>query len=135
MSKTLKTFGPFTLLALSAAIVACQKQQTDEERRAEVERQVHERLAAEHQQQQAQELTQRETNLSAREQALKDKEEARVARATSTPQPRVAREEASSSEPANSYSIFYTKLEPYGDWIETDNYGYVYRPREAENNG
>ena len=29
--------------------------------------------------------------------------------------------------------MFYTRLQPYGDWIETDNYGYVYQPREAGN--
>ncbi len=136
MSKyPMKNFGLIIVLAVSAAFAGCQKQQTDEERRAEVDRQVQERLAAEHQQQQAQEFTQREAGLSAREQALKDQRDAAAAASvTSTPEPQIARDTTAEREPANSYSMFYTKLEPYGDWIETDDYGYVYRPREAENN-
>ena len=30
-----------------------------------------------------------------------------------------------------SYSTFYRKLEPYGDWMETGDYGYVFQPRQA----
>jgi hypothetical protein len=126
-----KTF--LTMLVLSITFVACQKQQTDEERRAEVDRQVQERLAAERQQQQAQELAQREASVRAREQALKE----RATAPSATPEMTSAVENTSApttNEGENSYSTFYTKLEPYGDWIETDDYGYVYHPREAENN-
>ena len=31
-----------------------------------------------------------------------------------------------------SYDTFYTKLDPYGDWRETADYGYVFQPRAAE---
>lgn len=116
------------ICVLGAAFLSgCQKQQTDEQRRAEIDRQVQERLAQEHQQQQAQQLDQREADLKAREQELNAREEAPTAT------PRVERRVTSreENEPAGSYSMFYTRLEPYGDWIETDNYGYVFHPREA----
>ncbi|MDQ2868111.1 MAG: hypothetical protein M3R59_06860 [Verrucomicrobiota bacterium] len=119
------------LVVLAVSLPACQKQQTDEERRAEVERQVQERLAGEHQQQQAQELSQRETDIAAREQAINEKQNA-------TPAPAASRTTTTSErasderQPTRSYSMFYNKLEPYGDWIETGDYGYVYRPREAQ---
>ncbi len=132
----MKIFVSMIALVLSASFVACQKQQTDEERRAEVDQQVQERLAAEHQQQQAQELTQREADLRAREQALKDNRDAAASAAAATPLPQapIARQEESEHDVGGSYEVFYTKLEPYGDWIETDQYGYVYHPRAAENN-
>jgi hypothetical protein len=121
-------------LLLSACFLACQKQSTEEERRAEVERQVQERLAAEHQQQQAQELAQREASVKAREQALNEPETA----ATATPEARAPEFTASNASTTtageSSYATFYTRLEPYGDWIETGDYGYVFRPHEAENN-
>src|SRR3989449_10509627 len=59
-----------------ATLVSCQKQQTEAEKNAEVERQVQERLAAEHQAEQQQQLTQRQADLEAREKALADKEKA-----------------------------------------------------------
>jgi hypothetical protein len=34
--------------------------------------------------------------------------------------------------PTASYNTFYTKLDPYGEWRETSDYGYVWQPREAE---
>ncbi|HSV64122.1 MAG TPA: DUF6600 domain-containing protein, partial [Chthoniobacterales bacterium] len=30
------------------------------------------------------------------------------------------------------YGMFYEKLDPYGEWRETKDYGYVWQPREAE---
>ena len=120
-----------------AALVSCQKQQTEAEKNAEIKRQVKERLAAEHQTQQEQQLDQRQADLDAREKALAEKENA----AAATP----ARRERTESETSDSrrresressigvgYSTFYNKLEPYGDWIETGDYGYVFHPREAE---
>ncbi len=130
----MKNFRLIMVLALSASFVACQKQQTEQERGAEVDRQVQERLAAERQQQQAQELAQREASVREREQALNAQQATSTPEATVAREETVARESTSEREPAGSYSMFYTKLEPYGDWIETDDYGYVYRPREAENN-
>ena len=115
-----------------AGFVSCQKQQTEEERKAEIDRQVEQRLAAERQAQQQQELTQREAELNAREKALAGKQNTA---ATQTPRPRapsIARATRESSEEGGSYNIFYTKLERYGDWRETSDYGYVWQPREAE---
>jgi hypothetical protein len=125
------------MLIIAATLVACQKQQTDQERKAEVDRQVQERLAAEHQQQQAQEIAQREASVAAREQSLKEKQDSEAAAPTqpaTEPQAAVETRNAAETGSENSYSTFYTRLEPYGDWIETDDYGYVYHPREAENN-
>src|SRR5438874_4215958 len=130
---TMKKFSVVILpLALSIFFVACQRQQTEEKRRAEIDREVEQRLAAERQQQQAQQLNQREAELNAREQSLGQKERQATTPATSRDRP--AREPSINVDDAQStgsYSMFYTKLEPYGDWIETRDYGYVYRPREA----
>jgi hypothetical protein len=118
-----------------AIFCSCQKQQTEEERKAEVERQVQERLAAERQAQSEQQLAQRQAELEAREKALAEKQQAAesapVAQALETP-PRVSGTDTSGNVATASYSTFYRKLEPYGVWRETSNYGYVWQPREAE---
>ena len=119
-----------------ATLVSCQKQQTEAEKNAEVERQVQERLAAEHRAEQQQQLQQQQADLYAREKALAEKENAAAAtparreRAESEP---VTRARAvSGAGPTSGYSTFYTKLEPHGAWLETADYGYVWQPREAE---
>ena len=121
-----------------AALISCQKQQTEAEKNAEVEKQVQERLAAEHQAEQQQQLQQRQADLDAREKALAEKENA----AAASPAPReqaeperepVTRPRAvSPTRPTSGYSTFYTKLDPYGAWLETSDYGYVWQPREAQ---
>jgi len=131
-----KFFASLTAVAL-VAFVSCQKQQTEEEKNAEVERQVQQRLAAEHQTEQEKQLSQREADVEAREKALAEKENATPTAQSPAEQsesesyePRVR--EPRESGPARGYSTFYTRLESYGDWIETGNYGYVFHPREAE---
>jgi hypothetical protein len=131
-----KFFASATVIAI-AALVSCQKQQTEAEKNAEVERQVQERLAAEHQTEQQQQLSQREAELAAREKALAEKES--PPEATPEPRERFESEPVASrtrrpgeSAPAAGYSTFYTKLEPHGAWLETADYGYVWQPREAE---
>ena len=135
----MKTFSILAAVIATALVVSCQKQQTDEERNAEIDRKVQERLAAEHQAQQQKELEQRQADLDAREKALAEKENA-------TPPTQNRREQAESGpvesrprarEPREraisvGYSTFYNKLDPYGDWIETGDYGYVFHPRQAE---
>ena len=133
----MKKFFVFPAVIAVATLISCQKQQTEAEKNAEVERQVQERLAAEHQAEQQQQLSQRQADLDAREKALAEKEKsaaatpARRSRSESEPiasRPRGPRE----SGPAAGYSTFYTKLEPHGAWLETSDYGYVWQPREAE---
>jgi Family of unknown function (DUF6600) len=133
----MKKLFVFPAVIAVAALISCQKQQTEAEKNAEVERQVQERLAAEHQAEQQQQLSQRQADLDAREKALAEKEKsaaatpARRSRPESEPiasRPRGPRE----SGPAAGYSTFYTKLEPHGAWLETSDYGYVWQPREAE---
>jgi hypothetical protein len=119
-----------------AIFCSCQKQQTEEERKAEVERQVQERLGAERQAQSEQQLAQREADLEAREKALAAEKErvaesAPVAEALQTPL-QSSRTDNSGNVATASYSTFYRKLDPYGVWRETPNYGYVWQPREAE---
>jgi hypothetical protein len=127
----------FGLAIAAATFVSCRKQQSEAEKNAEIERQVQQRLAAEHQDQQ-QQLDQRQADLDTREKALADKENV-------TPEPtRPESVESGTVESRNrvreprerainvGYSTFYNKLEPYGDWIETNDYGYVFHPREAE---
>src|SRR5947209_8176026 len=119
-----------------ATLVSCQKQQTEAEKNAEVERQVQERLAAEHQAEQQQQLQQQQADLDAREEALAEKENAAAARPArrerAEPEPVTRARAVSGAGPTSGYSTFYTKLEPHGAWLETADYGYVWQPREAE---
>src|SRR5436305_4479139 len=110
----MKKFFVFPAVIAILALVSCQKQQTEAEKNAEVERQVQERLAAEHQAEQQQQLSQRQADLEAREKALAEKESAPATtlgqqeRSESEPvtsRPRGPRE----SRPAAGYSTFYTK--------------------------
>jgi hypothetical protein len=122
--------------------VSCGKPQTEAERNAEVERQVQQRLAAERQTAEQQQLAQREADLKARESALAEKE--KEAAQTATPQMRATeiqqRDIAEAEQPPQrggdnepeSYNTFYTKLEPYGAWRETSTYGYVWQPNESQ---
>src|SRR5256886_9243297 len=75
----MKQFFTLSAVIAMAALVSCQKQQTEAEKNAEVERQVQERLAAEHQTEQQQQLSQREADLQAREKALAEKQSASAA--------------------------------------------------------
>ncbi|PYK31926.1 MAG: hypothetical protein DME57_01795 [Verrucomicrobia bacterium] len=125
------------LIAALAVFVSCQKQQTDEEKNAEVERKVQERLASERQ---TQEIAQRQADLDAREKALADKQNAAALPAENSEreeQQTTGESRTRSREPRERsinvvYSTFYNKLEPYGDWIGTNDYGYVFHPRQAE---
>jgi hypothetical protein len=129
-----KLFGLPVIVSL-AIFCSCQKQQTEEERKTEIERQVQERLAAERQAQSEQQLAQRQAELDAREKELAEKqraaESAPVVEASETPL-RASRTDSSGNVATASYSTFYRNLEPYGVWRETSSYGYVWQPREAE---
>jgi hypothetical protein len=134
----MKKFFAFAAVIALAALGSCQKQQTEAEKNAEVERQVQERLAAEHQADQQQQLSQREADLAAREKALAEKESTPVStpepleRSESESEPVTRSRAVSGARPTSGYSTFYTKLEPHGEWLETADYGYVWQPREAE---
>lgn len=129
-----KIFALPLLIALSC-FCSCQKQQTDAERQAEIDRQVQQRLDTEHQAQEKEQLAQREGELNAREKALAEKEnapaETRERESRSSPtEPRAI--QPAEERPTASYNMFYTKLDSYGDWRETSDYGYVWQPREAQ---
>ena len=132
----IKKIFAFSAVIALAALGSCQKQQTEAEKNAEVERQVQERLAAEHQAEQQEQLSQREADLQAREKALAEKENTAAAtpapREQSEPEPVTRSRAVSGARPTSGYSTFYTKLDPYGAWFETSDYGYVWQPREAE---
>src|SRR6202171_622390 len=136
MSKPrMKKFCTLFAIIVLAGLVSCQKQQTEEERKAEIDRQVEQRLAAERQAQEKEQLAQRAADLDAREKAVADKQNVvatQTPRTRSTSSTRSTRETRESSDEGGDYNIFYTKLEPYGDWRETSDYGYVWQPREAE---
>ena len=129
-------------LAIALTLFAsCGKQQTEAEKNAEVERQVQQRLDAQHQTEAQQQLAAREADLAAREKALADQQNATAETpALETPAPRnepAAEENSDSSGDIStnenaSYDTFYSKLDPYGDWRETADYGYVFQPRAAE---
>ena len=138
----MKKFFVFPAVIAIVALLSCQKQQTEAEKNAEVERQVQERLASEHQADQQQQLSQREADLEAREKALAEKQSASAAAPAAAEQseseqvaPRMREpraRESRESAPTSGYSTFYTKLEPHGAWLETADYGYVWQPRQAE---
>ncbi|MBA2436319.1 MAG: hypothetical protein H0V54_14785 [Chthoniobacterales bacterium] len=121
------------LAALALGAGACQKQQTDAERNAEIERQVQERVNAERQADDRQKMAERQAALEERINALAAAQKRPSATATAAPN-EPASSPARASAPAaetGSYSIFYRKLDPYGDWMETSDYGYVFQPRQA----
>jgi hypothetical protein len=107
----MQKFFVFPAIIALTALVSCQKQQTEVEKNAEVERQVQERLATEHQTEQQQQLSQRQADLDAREKALAEKENT----AAATPAPRersesepVTRPHAvSGARPTSGYSTLY----------------------------
>lgn len=134
--KRLLCFSGFTAITL---LFSCQKQQTDAERNAEVERKVQERLAAEHQAQEQEKLSQGQIDLNQR---LKDLEAAKANAATASAQQTTESDQDDRSDAASSrdesdngatatYSTFYTKLEPEGEWRQTSAYGYIWQPRVA----
>lgn len=132
----------FLLIAALAFFVSCGKQRTEEEKNAEIERQVQQRLAAEHQADEQRKLAQREADVAARETAITANSNAPAPAAA--PEMRASRdqretdesESAGASEPesggSGGYDTFYSKLEPYGSWRETSDYGYVFQPNTAE---
>jgi hypothetical protein len=128
-----KIFALLLVIALST-FSSCQKQQTDAERQAEIDRQVQQRLDAEHQAQEKEQLAQREGELNAREKALAEKQNA-VAKSSQRESPPTRTERTTRTDehwPTASYDTFYTQLDRYGDWRETSDYGYVWQPRQAQ---
>ncbi len=126
------------LAALALSATACQKQQTEAEKNAEVERQVQERLNAERSADDRQKMAERQAALEARINALAAAQKKAPATATlapnepsSTPARVSSASDADADADTGSYSTFYRKLEPYGDWMETNDYGYVFQPRQA----
>ena len=139
LNLTMKKFC--ILIAALALCVSCDKPQSEEEKKAEVERQVQERLATERQAEEQQRLAQQKADLEAREKALADKEatttastavEEPVETTESTTETTRRTRETSETRSTASYGTFYRKLEPYGAWRETADYGFVWQPREAE---
>ena len=120
-------------LVAAVVMLGCQKQQTEAERNAEVEREVQARLAAERQAAEQQRLAQRQDELDARLRALNEKErsaETPAAQEPATEAPSAQVNQAPSGG-GESYSLFYTRLDPYGTWVETPTYGYVWQPSAA----
>jgi hypothetical protein len=121
------------LFMVGLSLGGCQKEQTEAERKTEIERQVQQRLAAKRQAAEAKKLDERQAELDAREKSLADRENrpaptvAPVAIAT----PPAASVAVTRDSENTSYATFYRKLDPYGDWMETSDYGYVFQPRQA----
>ncbi|MGI9086605.1 MAG: DUF6600 domain-containing protein [Chthoniobacterales bacterium] len=134
----MKKFSLLPLAAALALVVSCEKPQSEADRNAQVERDVQQRLDAERQADQQNRLAQQQADLDAREKALANKESVPTATATPRVVQRAERTESrtrvasSDREAPRSYDTFYRKLEPYGAWRETDTYGYVWQPRQAQ---
>ena len=122
------------LAALTLGLGACQKQDTEAERNAEIERQVQERVNAERSADDRAKMVERQAALEARINALaaaQKKPAATVAPRTNEPSSTPARASSGREPETGAYSTFYRKLDPYGDWMETGDYGYVFQPRQA----
>src|SRR4051812_39084388 len=136
----MKRILPLFLILAVSILAACPKQQSDADRQAEVDREVQGRLDAEHQAQQKDQLDQRERDIAAREQALNDRNTGTVSAVQPESEDVDVDDEDDESSSAgssddgsgDSYETFYTKLDSDGDWRETDDYGYVFQPREAQ---
>lgn len=136
----MKKLSFFAGIAAVLFNVSCQRPQSEAERNAQVEQEVQQRLAAERQADEQQRLAQQQADLNAREQALADREN--LANETATPEDQsVTTTETTHSRTAtadddsaatDSYDTFYRKLEPYGAWRETSEYGYVWQPEQAQ---
>jgi hypothetical protein len=127
----MKIFSWLTIVAACAFLISCEKPANDVDRNAQVEKEVQARLDAEHQTQEQQRLAQQQADLDAREKALAAKE----AVPANTPESRIAspeRDSSSEEHAPQSYDTFYRKLEPYGAWRESADYGYVWQPRAAQ---
>ncbi|MDP9291160.1 MAG: hypothetical protein M3O82_02215 [Verrucomicrobiota bacterium] len=98
----------------------------------EIERRVQERLAEERRADEAQRLKDREQQVAAREAALAQRESA--PKTQTFEQVSEERIEPETAAPTTSYDLFYKALGTDGDWIETDTYGYVWRPNVAVRN-
>ncbi len=122
------------LAALAFGVGACQKQDSEAERQAEIERQVQERVNAERAADDREKMAERQAALEARINALAAAQKKPPATATPRPNEPASTPVSASSdqEPeTGAYSTFYRKLDPYGDWMETGDYGYVFQPRQA----
>jgi hypothetical protein len=139
----MKRFFLLPLAILLTGLVSCQKQ-SDADRQAEIDREVQRRLDAEQTVKEREDLARREGELNAREQTLSQPqpspeqrnvgtvEAERSTRERETTRERESTRERSSAQPSGgSYGLFYTKLESQGDWLESNDYGYVWRPRVA----
>ncbi len=131
----MKKFSFVAVAAAAGLLVSCQRPQSEPASNAEIEREVQQRIAADRQADEQQRLAQQQADLDAREQALADREAAAnapdrptrpVAQTTATP-----RSISDASQP-KSYDTFYRRLEPYGAWRETSEYGYVWQPAQAQ---
>lgn len=125
---------PIVILAL---LVSCEKPASEADRNAQIEQEVQRRLDAERQAQDRERLAQQQTDLEARERALAEKEAATSKVAAATPRATarpIARDDTPSVDRrgARSYDTFYRKLDPYGAWRETPDYGFVWQPRVAQ---
>ncbi len=128
-------------IALFALAVSCEKPVSEADRNAQIEREVEQRLAAERQAADQEQLEQRQTELEAREKALAAREAATTRKPVAAATPRATarpaergRDRTSSADgrTTRSYDTFYRKLEPYGAWREAGDYGYVWQPRVAQ---
>ncbi len=130
---------------LSALALSCEKPMSEADRNAQVEIEVQRRLTDERQKEVQERLAQAQADLDAREKALEARETVTTTESTAVATPRAtARTTTSRSETtrsassssskvtARSYDTFYRKLDPYGAWRETNDYGYVWQPRAAQ---
>ncbi|MGZ5003205.1 MAG: DUF6600 domain-containing protein, partial [Chthoniobacterales bacterium] len=130
----MKIFSWLSIGAACAILVSCGKPQSEPDRSAQIEKETQARLEAEHRLQENHRLKQQQAELDAREKALAAREAAATNETEPTATPRVVvrdRESSEEEQAPQSYDTFYRKLEPYGAWRESADYGYVWQPSVA----
>src|SRR6476646_3259721 len=113
----MKKFSVIALIAALAVFVSCEKQQTEEERKAEVERQVQDRLATERLNAEKERLAQQQAEIAQREKALADRE-ATASKMVPAEEPVTApttsfterSEPRTETQSTAAYGMFYEKL-------------------------
>jgi hypothetical protein len=124
------------VIALSLAGCNRKSQSVDKDAvEREVTARVQNQLAIERQAEEKAKLDERERQITEREQAIAERESRppieTTERSAAAEPVQEGAAAAPQTVPTQSYDLFYKALDADGDWIETDNYGYVWRPNVA----
>ncbi|MES2571613.1 MAG: DUF6600 domain-containing protein [Verrucomicrobiota bacterium] len=79
------------------------------------------------------EINREKAQLTAAQRRIEEQREAQARETERKADLRREEERLASERDARNVGFFYDALDPLGDWIEMEKYGYVWQPREAQN--